>query len=339
MSLPLLGLWLLCECYSYFRFSQRVSRYRQQSITRRATIVTWHEKHNASIPELEWHQALEQRLVPYDSGARDMFAAVYKPLPYYLSLRGAYYLGSWCANLYGWRASYDATGIRYWSKGTGTPLLFFHGFGFGVFPYMPHLEALTQRYRVIAPEYPGICYDGNTTIPNNEAFSNACVRFVGTDFLLMSNSYGSFSHAHVLRHYPTRVLAQVFAEPVCFYPYFGSLVNFVEINTATIWRQPTWRSRAMLFCSYLLVAKDINVLCLCHRALAEPHWDGEAALSAIPTLVLLSEADYIIESRRLAVYLSQKYPLVKAVVLPRIGHGEALFGAQVESISRFLLSS
>src|SRR5690606_16786798 len=135
------------------------------------------------------------------------------------------------ASLWGWQRLTTPDGLHYWTRGQGRLLVFLHGFGLGVLPYLPFLHSLSESYCVVAPEYPGICFDGAINLPTNEEHAHRVLALIGRRrFTLVSNSYGSFAHSWLARHFPARIDHQVFIEPVCFYPHYGKLRSFIELR-------------------------------------------------------------------------------------------------------------
>lgn len=326
-------LWLGCELYAYYRYRQRVSKLNQPITARKPIITDWPEHARAKIADQVKHCALEDKIQAYDQGLKVANDTCYKPLIYYGALRLVYQLWSWHARYRGW-LKVELGGTSYWLKGRGEPLLFLHGFGFGVFPYLSRLEVLAEQQLIIAPEFPGVGFNGRLPVDITQ-FCVELLEYLPDRFHLLSNSYGSFLHAELLRLAVDRVLTQTFVEPVCFYPYFGRLLNFVELDLLSCWRRPTWSGSLMLLASYLLVAKDIAVVECCRQLLIDPRWDAEQHLS-LPTRIILAEQDYIIESTALAEYFKVQRPEVTVQLLSNTHHGQAFFNARVESLSAAL---
>lgn len=353
-----LSLWLLFEGvhYLYYRWSHALSRDRSAVPVRRPALLEWDRVQRAHVPDLPYHETLETRSLPYCTGARSVYRPQFRPLLYHGAVRLLYYTGAVVAVALGWRREWYR-GRVIWSRGISADdevILFCHGFGFGIFPYFRFLHRLSQTHHVIAPEYPGICHDGRVacSVP---AHSTILEEYLGArPCHVLSNSFGSFVHQALLQRGRVTVRSQVYTEPVCFYPYFGRLFDFIEIRGGDILRRglsllgaaarevvgyrggdgeeaaataasPSLSPRQWLLqlLSYIAVISDPNVLRLCQELLLEPWWDAERHITTIPTQVVLSAEDHIIESHRLQRYF-RRYSTVESVVLPGRQHGDAL---------------
>lgn len=372
----LLTIWLLFEGahYLYHRWLTRETTPPPHPITppsrdgptsRRAALLDWDRTQRAHVPDLSYHEHLETRALPYCTGVRAVYRPHYRPLLYYGLTRLLYYTGTLVAQTLGWRRE-RYQGRIIWRRGPAgrrprtkedvPPIVFCHGFGFGVFPYLHFLHRLSHTQEVIAPEYPGICHDGRTTCPVTE-HAAVIEHYLGPrPCHLLSNSFGSFVHQALLHRRHLTVCSQVYAEPVCFYPYFGRLFDFIEVrgrdilyrglllvrqavnrrdrgthgDEATSTPVTTLAPRQWLLqlLSYIAVTGDPNVLRLCQELLLEPWWDAERHLTTIPTQIVFSAQDHIIESMRLQQYF-RRYPGVACTVLPGRQHGDALTAGAV----------
>lgn len=318
--------YLLLEVLSYCRYRRRLQKARKKQLPKqRDDILLWANKHRSLIPNTERHCELENLILPtYDNYS--VLTPHYKPLIFYALLRSAYLLGSGVLRLKGYRLD-EMKGVRVWSKGgkDNPTVLFLHGFGFGVLPYSSVLDRLVRDgYRVMAPEFPGICYNGVKAIPSLQTYSIKLLSILPPTFSVVSNSFGSYIHSCLLLLAPERIEHQTFVEPVCFYPYFGSALNFLNLTLQGIWSQPWSKTKLIQLLSFGLVSKDLSVLEVCHRVKSEVYWDAEQHLDS-KTHIILSEVDYIVESHELRRYFESRHPSVKVEMVEGSGHGEALF--------------
>lgn len=318
-------LWLALEVYCYWNFRKRAKKLRMKQYSSRCSeLNSWVDRTRPLIPDLDHQQLLEQRILPYEAG-KSMINPHYKPLPYYLFLRGVYYGGSLIGPHLGWKRTATA-GLVYWEKGTGPTLLFLHGFGLGPLPYYQFLNRISTRYHVVVPEYPGICYDGCTELPGIAEFAETVLPILPQQFHIVSNSFGTTVHSYLLLRHPHRIISQVFTEPVCFYAYCATVLNFIELQFDDIRRCPNKRTQSMMLVSYFLAAKDINVQSMCQVGQFELFWDAEQHIDQIPTTLVLSAEDYLIDSSRLADYFQSHHPTTRIIIIPEAQHGQSLFG-------------
>jgi pimeloyl-ACP methyl ester carboxylesterase len=320
MLLEFLFCYVLLESWSYYRFSCRFQTARKVQIPKpRAQVLEWADQHRDLVPNVPYHKFLEDKPLP------DILDPHYKPLVCYGLLRMAYYVGTGWFLMKGYRRNHQ-DGLVYWTKGSGPQaILFLHGFGFGVIPYYKVFEQMiSEGYSIIAPEFPVVCYDGRHSIPTLQDYSSTILKVTPPTFDIISNSFGSYIHTCILLTDSQRVVHQTFVEPVCFYPYFGSVLNFITVSLSDILRSPWARSTFVKMFSYALVSKDLGVLQVCNHIKTDVYWDAEQHLDG-NTRILLSENDYIIESAELHQYFTKHHPQVEITILPNCGHGEAMF--------------
>lgn len=326
MLLELIICYLLLELWSYYRFRSSLGRARNKRFQpQRFQTLAWAESHRSLVTNSSYHCELENRILPvYDR--YDLLQPHYKPLCFYTALRSGYYAGSGLMQLCGYRRQLHQ-GVVFWSKGScSRSTLFLHGFGFGVLPYYSLLEKLVEQgHRVIAPEFPVICYDGQWEIPSLAEYSRILLSYEPDKIMnVISNSFGSYVHSCLLVLSPERIDQQVFVEPVCFYPYFGTALNFITLRLEDITTRP-WNSRMLMqLFTFGLAVKDLSVLRLCQQVKSEMYWDAEQHLTD-RTQIILSSEDYIVASKELLYYFEARHPAVLIKIILDCHHGEALF--------------
>jgi len=328
----LLLVLLLWEGIRYHTHRRLVTKWRSKHRLTAPIRNAWNVKYESTVPNITLHRQLAQKLVVYDTYS--VLNPQYKPVLYYNLLRGVHETAYAIAKYYGWRC-YASQGVWFWERGSGSTLLFLHGFGFGPYAYGRVLHELSKQYRVVAPQYPGLSYDGRTDIPDIQDYAHCIKCYLGDQrYCIVSNSFGTIVHHALLRDLGSlavsRVEQQIYVEPVCFYPYAGQLFSFVEFSTQTCLAAPTWRAFAVASLSYLLVAKDCSTLYLCQQILEDPKWDGESYLPLIPSTIVLSERDSLIRVPELRDYFQLQHPQCNVIVLQGAYHGEALFSPQLK---------
>lgn len=330
----LLLAWLLCEYNHYKHHHRLVTKWRRSRRLSAPIRDSWNAKYQDSIPDVPLHNYLASGLSRYEDGSESVLQPHYKPVLYYSLLRGLHETSFAYAKYCGWSCR-SLEGVWFWERGTGCTVLFLHGFGFGPYAYGSVLHDLSYTHRVIAPQYPGLSYDGRVDIPSIQDYADVICRYTeGESYSIVSNSFGTIVHHAILRKLGTDALCkiqrQIYVEPVCFYPYAGQLFTFVASTLWTCFKADTWRGRMMATLSYLLVAKDRSTLYLCQQILEDPKWDGEIYLSSIPTTIILSEHDALIRVPELRSYFQQRHPSCQLIVMTNAYHGEALFSSQLK---------
>ena len=328
----LLFIWLLWESTHYAIHHQQVRRWRSHHHLHTSVRDKWNHERQVTIPNKQLHLQLAQRLHIYDQ--QSVLRPHYKPILYHGLLRGAHETAFAMAKYCGWRCTIHH-GVWFWERGTGSTILFLHGFGFGPYAYGRFLNTLSTYYRVVAPQYPGLSYDGRMDIPEIQDYARTITSYLSEErYSIISNSFGTIVHHAILRELSdtanSRIRQQIYVEPVCFYPYAGQLFSFIELSWRTCLTAPTWKASMVAAMSYLLVAKDRSTLYLCQQILQDPRWDGEVHLPHIPSTIILSELDNLIKVPELQEYFNLHYPSVTVVVLPGAYHGEALFSPRLK---------
>ena len=172
-------------------------------------------------------------------------------------------------------------------------------------------------------ELPKVSFNNSKLLPLSD-LRERVLRYCPQMFSILSNSYGSILHAHLLTTAPARIISSIFVEPVCFYPYIGQLLRFTQLGPRVIWQRRWTRESFLLLLSYLLVSSDLDVLHACSRLQTEACWEAEELLDE-RSLLIFSENDYLIDSARLLTYFQRLRPSVRTRLVKNSRHGEALF--------------
>jgi len=109
--------------------------------------------------------------------------------------------------------------VEYDDVGQGTPLVLLHGALLSRWMWRPQIEALREKYRVIAPDLRGL---GGSTVPSGEGVSldlmaadvDALLTHLGTQepAVLIGASLGALVALVVAREYPARVRGLILAD-------------------------------------------------------------------------------------------------------------------------------
>ncbi|KAK3240087.1 hypothetical protein CYMTET_50041 [Cymbomonas tetramitiformis] len=205
----------------------------------------------------------------------------------------------------------DVTGA-----GARPPILFIHGLGVGILPYIRQLDALLTAEpgrSVFILDLPNISlYTApDASMPSPFEVAEGIVKMLGCHGVhegvhVMGHSYGTAVAAWLVKWAPPRwVAACTLLDPICFLLYNHSVAfNFV-------YRRPT--TPLDCFLNYF-VAKELNLAYVLHRHF---FWQRNLLtleqLGEIPTSVVLSEMDRIVPTAAVRRYLAgaSKYVLVQ----------------------------
>lgn len=105
--------------------------------------------------------------------------------------------------------------IHYVDTGTGSPLVFIHGFGASIYSWRKNLDPISQFHRVCAPDLPGFGYsdkplDGDYSI---DAYADFIIQFMDKlqikEAVLVGHSLGGGIALLTSLKYPSRVKALI----------------------------------------------------------------------------------------------------------------------------------
>jgi len=109
----------------------------------------------------------------------------------------------------------NSQNIRYIDSGSGTPLVFIHGFGASTYSWRKNLDPISQFHRVCAPDLPGFGYsdkplDADYTI---DAYADFIIQFMDKlqikEAVLVGHSLGGGIALLTSLKYPSRVKALI----------------------------------------------------------------------------------------------------------------------------------
>lgn len=238
---------------------------------------------------------------------------------------------------------YKSGTISYWRRagvgcGDGAPrpppLVFCHGIGISVLPYMHFLEDLinwndiSSRREIFLISMPNIAMRISED-PPSMVETVACI----SDMLdswgvpaahFLCHSFGSVVTSWMVKRAPSRVLAATFMDPVCF------MLAKPDVSYNFMYRTPQSPSQLLL---HYFVSKELYIS---HSLARNFFWYQcilwpEEIPQGTPALVVLSGKDSIVPTHSVRRYLSaykQKDPdsSVEVMYFPNLGHGEINFG-------------
>jgi pimeloyl-ACP methyl ester carboxylesterase len=115
--------------------------------------------------------------------------------------------------------------VSYVKKGTSEelPILFFHGMGVGLAPYIPFLNGMMKRFpdrTFLLMEHPAIAMRGKITHCLPETFADTinqvCADLKIEKVYAVAHSFGTISICWLDKFYPGLVERRIFIDPICF---------------------------------------------------------------------------------------------------------------------------
>lgn len=118
---------------------------------------------------------------------------------------------------------------RYWKKqstsGKVKPtIVFIHGLGIGLYPYVSFINHLSDTFNVIAVEFDHLTLSGELT-SNIQAADIVCniVNTIEEPLIFLGHSYGSAIASAIYKRNPDIVSGLVLMAPICFLMYRGEI--------------------------------------------------------------------------------------------------------------------
>jgi len=244
-------------------------------------------------------------------------------------------------------------GISYWWRGSSSslpksedrrtqlqePLLFFHGIGIGLAPYLQLLSKLCARQYftsgsnrqwhqrgVLLVELPSIAqavFKGASTesTPTPDCMVStirkiASLKRVQRFGIVAGHSFGSIPVAWLVRKAPDLVGSTLFIDPVCF------LLFLPDVGSNFLYRKPTTLIARLISA---LASRELYTANALHRHFwwyCNVLWADDVP-SDCPALVVLSSADCIVPAAKVRSYLDES-PNISTMWLPGMNHGQVL---------------
>ncbi|PLS18552.1 alpha/beta hydrolase [Bacillus sp. M6-12] len=225
------------------------------------------------------------------------------------------------------------TSIRLLSKGNGEPILFLHGAGGGG-KWLPFMESLSAKYKVLSPEHPGF---GKSDDPAWLEDISDLVLFY-TDFLdtlglgkvhLIGLSLGGWLAAEIAVAYRERLLSLTLVDAAGIYvPNVPTGDNFMWNKETSIYNTYNNKELAEQILSYEPTSED-NEIWLKNRETSaklawNPRWHNPKLSKRLgrinlPTLIVWGENDLLFPVEY-GVEYQKLIPDSKLVVIKECGH-------------------
>eukprot|EP00906_Rhabdomonas_costata_P011283 RCo016008 len=231
---------------------------------------------------------------------------------------------------------YRQGSIRYWYRGpqrgadattaAGTPMVFLHGLGIGLLPYLPFLLRLPKTQTAFLVEQPWMSmqlrYAG--AVPSIPKFTSTVQAMLArhhcSSAVFAAHSMGSCAVSWLLEACPGVVQRVVLLDPVTI------LLCLPTTCYSFLYRPP---QSALAVFSRNFVGRELGVSSLLHRHL----WWYRSTLwpEALPprSTVVLGEKDRIVPGIQIRALCEEKGNQLNVIWLPKTGHGGFLASSAV----------
>ena len=199
------------------------------------------------------------------------------------------------------------------------PLVFIHGFGFGIMPYIFKIKRLSVNRTLIVPEFPNISYDLYKFPPppaDKIVLSlHDILLKIGSKFDMIGHSYGALILNIFLSKYKDMCNYKTHAETPAFYIQQSHSGNVVYTKPSPI--------DILRYTVYLAIYSDMYVQYIFKRSVFAEHGMVNKNLDN-KTTIILSKDDYLVSSYHIHKYLTKYYPEVKVEIIDG-DHGSYIF--------------
>ena len=215
--------------------------------------------------------------------------------------------------------------LRVWIKHNSgatnkMPLVFIHGLGFGIMPYIRKIQRLSvDRRTVIVPELPNISYDlYKFPPPSNEnlvtSLYNILSKLEIKQVDIIGHSYGSLILNIFQIKYPDICNYKTYAESGCFYIQQSHLSSTILFKTSF--------NNLHNFLRTIIIYKDIYTQYIFKRTIFYEH----TLITNLDdkTNIILSKDDEIMPSYYIHKYITTYYPQVHVEMIEGV-HGAYRF--------------
>ena len=210
-----------------------------------------------------------------------------------------------------------ATQLRVWIKHqpvatNKTPLVFIHGVGLGIVPYIGKIRKLSTDRTLIVPELPNMSYDlYKFPPPSNDTLVASLYNILikqGIALIdIIGHSYGALILNIFQIRYPHMCNYKTYAEPMCFHIHQSSIANI-------LYKLPSTRTYNILnYISWLFVFRDMYTQYIGKRGMFAEH--GLLSNLDNKTHIILAKDDYIIPSYPIHKYITTYHPYVKITMV------------------------
>ena len=212
----------------------------------------------------------------------------------------------------------SATNIRVWIKYNKIhtiPLVFIHGFGMGILPYITKINNLSHTRTIIIPEIPNISYDLYKMPPPSidniiNVIYDILLKLNITRIDIMGHSFGTNVLNAFQQKYPHMCNYKTYAEPTCFY--------IQQPQLSLVVYKPYPISFNFKYVLNIFVFRDQYVQYITKRCIF-----GEQSLIENfdkKTTIILAKYDYLLPATHIYDYIRTYYPNVN-IFMTNGNHG------------------
>jgi hypothetical protein len=251
----------------------------------------------------------------------------HKPFAFYTSM----YLIRRAFNCYMYMSGFTSiidpsTRLRVWVKYNKNavnkiPLVFIHGHGLGIVPYIGKIRRLSADRTIILPEIPNMSFDLYKFPPPSadnicDALYDVLVKR-GIELIdIMGHSYGTMILNIFQNKYPHMCNYKTYGEPVCFYIHYGHMALTPYMTSLSIY------NNFIQYMCYLFVYRDMYIQYIHKRCMFMEHFLIKNLDDK--TNIILAKDDKLIPSLRIYKYITRYYPHIKIDMIDG-GHGSFVF--------------
>ena len=215
-------------------------------------------------------------------------------------------------------------------------LLFFHGMGIGVVPYLDFIIQLcsltkNEYSHIILIEMPGISWRNNFDVfPTMQQIANTIFTFMKMNMLettyidAIGHSYGTTILSYITNQYPNFLHKKVYIDGIVFFPGITKYYEFV-------FSRYTWKDilhtlmygKPLIAISQLLFSELYNKQIIHNICYMPEYCNNEKNLDE-NTMIILGEKDIFVSSLTIEKYMKTYYPSVKTYLFKNNKHGDFL---------------
>lgn len=260
------------------------------------------------------------------------------------------------------RHYHKKSGVMYWTKPYGDmsndgcvkPLIFIHGLGFGVLPYIHFLRCLPKAHyrRLIIIEIPLIAgYDvklncDSHLMPTAERFSEGVSEIIETasrsadaDFIV--HSFGCVLLTYISHYKPEIIGKSVYIDPICFCLNYqhGSMGPFGKGSTISkIKNMITVTNKADFIRHFIIVSLNglHHVQLICNTSWYCEMNNFAANYLGKDVMVLSGSEDSVLDPYIQRDYFSRKHCDVRFIVKEGWTHGSFAFPCNISETNRMI---
>jgi pimeloyl-ACP methyl ester carboxylesterase len=273
---------------------------------------------------------------------------VYRPVIYYRPIiigvlinTIRYFVNYYYKQYNNWKLYIDPvqiTDLRYMikiNKSHKKTIIFFHGIGIGLFPYMHIMEILSNKYNMICLEFPGLNGD-SLLIPKLEDIHLSVYnvlrknKLYDTHIYVFGHSYGTdiassfINHSNPFTHL-YKINGIILLQPICFFHkiFDSHQLPVLSYNEYLDHLQVSNFNLIANF-SYTFIIHHISNQQASFRTL---YGGGLACFTnkKINGIVIVSDNDYVMDSKEIHRYIKSYFTNLQAIMIKDSTHCDFLF--------------